>query len=92
MAKKATSTDPNATPKKPRKARKPNYYLAQVEGSDDPVVIVAKNHKNALSAVVSIRDATASDLILAGKQSYRVIDTTVVTSFNVNITDISAAA
>lgn len=78
MAKKATvSTDATtgAPIQKKTRARKAKYFVAHIDGASDPVIVIAKNLKTALNAVITIREAVAADLIAAGKQEHRVIDT-----------------
>lgn len=80
MAKsKTANTDSTTSPKKPRQ-RKAQYFLASVTGDDHPTVIVAKSRKDALNAIVSLKSATAADLMDAGKNNFPVIDTTVPTA------------
>jgi hypothetical protein len=76
MAKQKTANTTDAsTPAKTRN-RKAQYYLAHVSGEADPVVVIARNFKSAINAVVTITPATAADLMQAGKSGFRVVDTT----------------
>jgi hypothetical protein len=73
MAKNSTSST-STTPKKTR-VRKPAYFVATLE-SGDSFIVVAKTQKDALNAVVTIKPATPQDLLKAGKEETRFIDTT----------------
>ena len=98
MGKKTTdSNSATTTPKKTRAPRKPQYFLARLTGESDPVVIVAATLKKAQAAIVSVKPASAADLISAGANGYRTIDTTaketaVKDDSASTVTDISQAA
>ena len=66
-------------PKKTRN-RKTKHFIATIAGDEAPIVIIAKNFKDALAAVVKITEASASELIAAGKAGYTVLDTTDATA------------
>jgi len=86
-SKQKTTTDP-AAPKKTRAPRKASYYVATIAGEDQPTIVIAKSFKVALAAIVSLKAASAADLIAAGKAGYPVVDTTIPPTSNV--TDIAA--
>jgi hypothetical protein len=76
MAKGKTSTDPN----KPKRVRKSSqkYFVARITGSSEPVIVVAKTQKAALDSILSLKAGTPDDLISAGREGWRVIDTDAV--------------
>lgn len=74
MAKRTTSTSTDATKK--TRTRKPQYFVATVHGNSDPIIVVAPTYKAALAAVLTLKPATATDLVAAGRNGYAVIDTT----------------
>ena len=76
---------PTAAPKKTR-VRQAKYFVATLRGSSQPVLVVAKSHKAAQTAMLTLAPATPADLVSAGKNSYAVVDTTVS-----NVTAIDAA-
>jgi hypothetical protein len=63
---------------KPRKARvrKPNAYLADINGVIKPTLVIAYTQADAMTAIVKLRAATHSDLMAAGKNDWPQIDTT----------------
>lgn len=65
-----------AVTRKPR-IRKPSYYMAMLFGDTEPIIVVAANHKTAFKALLDFRGALSTDLIAAGKNGWKVIDTTV---------------
>jgi hypothetical protein len=67
---------PTATPSKRHRSRTPTPYIATIVGAE-PIIVVAHTQRAALDAVLTIRPATHSELMTAGKEGYRVIDTTV---------------
>jgi hypothetical protein len=89
MAKKPTTTTDPIAPKekKTRAPRKASYYVATIAGEDQPTIVIAKSFKVALAAIVSLKSATAADLIAAGKAGYPVVDTTAPLA---SVTDIAA--
>jgi hypothetical protein len=74
MAKSSTSPSSSGSAKKSRQ-RKPASFIARIEG-DDPIIVVAHSYKDALKAVITLTPASAADLMAAGRNSYKVIDTT----------------
>jgi len=77
-AKAKTTPDPN----KPKRARKSSskYFVARFTGEMEPVIIVAKTQKAALDAILSLKPGTPDDLISAGRDAWRVINTEVSAS------------
>jgi hypothetical protein len=75
MAAKSNASD---TSKKARKARttQPQSFVAVFHGESVPTLIIAKTQKSALDAAVTLRAATAQDLLQAGRENWAVIDTT----------------
>ena len=84
MAKSSTqsSTSPTSTTKKTR-TRHAQSYLATIADAD-PVIVIAHSHKAALQAVITLKPATPAQLMAAGKDGYRVIDTTAPAQSNVS--------
>jgi len=72
----ASSPKPASTAPRKTRNRKPAYYLASLNGAADPVIVVAHTHKDALAAVVTLKSATPQDLVDAGRNAYKFIDTT----------------
>ena len=87
---KSKTTDAGTPATKKTRARKPQHFYARLHGSTAPVLVIAKTQKDAHAALLAtFREATATDLIDAGKNGYAVIDKTIPAS---NVTSITEAA
>jgi len=71
-----SSTVPTSTSSKKSRVRRAHAYVAKLSGEEAPVIILAATQKAALAAIITLSAATQADLIKAGAEGYRIIDTT----------------
>lgn len=90
MAAKSTTATPG-TPRKSR-TRSAQAYVAQLNGEDKPIIIIAATQKAALASIITLRPAAQRDLIDAGRHSHRVIDDTTDSKKPATLTAVGDAA
>ena len=78
MAKKTPDT--LTTQPKPRKKRTSvaKHFIATIHGRPDPVLVIALTQRAAMEKIATIRAASPTDLLNAGKHGWAEIDLTPV--------------
>lgn len=77
---------------KARKARtrQPKYFRISLHGRDEPLIVVAMTKKSATQAAMVINEATHTDLMMAGKDDWGIIDLTAQLSIVREATPVAA--
>jgi hypothetical protein len=73
MSKPATTSTTPSTKK--TRIRRAHAFIGQISGEEQPVIILAPTQKAALAAILTLKAASDTDLIEAGKAGHRIIDT-----------------
>lgn len=72
----SSGTDSSGTKTKKTRQKKVRTFVAHLAGEDNPTIVIANTQKDAITALLRLREASSQDLFNAGAKGYNILDLT----------------